>query len=37
MNVGNFESFLFISYHPDCRNMANHIPRLEPDKNPVWG
>jgi hypothetical protein len=29
MNVGYFESFLFISHPPDCRNMADHIPRLE--------
>ena len=36
MDVGRFESFLFISHRPECRSMADHVLNFEKGKNPYW-
>lgn len=36
MEVGGFDSFLFISHRPECRHMADHVLNFEKGKNPYW-
>jgi exonuclease SbcC len=36
MDVGRFDSFLFISHRPECRHMADHVLNFEKGKNPYW-
>ena len=36
MDVGRFDSFIFISHRPECRSMADHVLMFEKGKNPYW-